>query len=102
MYIEEIKEVKSTKKVVVSVVCDNCGKENKGDRIPKDWHSYCSQHYEWGNDSFESVENYHVCSAECYIESLKNSFEDLKDYKSAEIGNMNIQFVEKLVNFISK
>lgn len=65
----EIKEHKVVEKTLVSErrYCDICGKEITGPY----WH-VATGHYDWGNDSCESVESLDVCSVEC----LNKLFDD--------------------------
>lgn len=102
MYKEEIKEVTEQRRVVVAVVCDNCGKEHFGSSEPDEWHSFFGQHQEWGNDSEDSLKDYIVCSPKCYVEKLSESVKEFQEYESAEIDGMKIQFAKLLASYISK
>jgi ssDNA-binding Zn-finger/Zn-ribbon topoisomerase 1 len=96
MYKKETKEVKEQRQVVVAVVCDNCGKEHKGSKMPDEWHSFSGHH-----DSIDSYENYMVCSPKCYKEKLKEAVNEFDGYDSAEIDEMTIQFAKNLVDFLN-
>lgn len=95
MYKKETKEVKEQRQVVVAVVCDNCGKEHKGSKMPDEWHSFS------GHDSIDSYENYMVCSPKCYKEKLTEAVNEFDGYDSAEIDEMTIQFAKNLVDFLN-
>ena len=58
----ETKTYTKTEKVMVSEkrFCDCCGKEITGEH----W-EVTTGHHDWGNDSYESIENQDACSAEC-------------------------------------
>lgn len=57
--------------------CDICDKaiyeinDNKRTRHNEYWH-LTTGHYDWGNDSCESVESLDLCSKECCIKALEN------------------------------
>lgn len=101
MYKKETKEVKEQRQVIVAVICDNCGKEHKGSKMPKEWHSFYGSHHEWGNDSVDSVEDYMVCSPKCYKEKMTEAVNHFDGYDSAEIDGMAIQFAKNLVEFLN-
>src|SRR5690606_38293672 len=89
------------REVVVAVVCDNCGKERKGDEEPIDWHLFSAHHDEWGNESIDSYEEYMVCSPICYFKKLSEAVKYFETYNSTEIDGMSIQFARKLVGFFN-
>ena len=60
---------------VKALKCDVCGKEFKG----KHW-ELTTGHYDWGNDSCESIEHYDLCSEDCIRNKIKDYFEDCDDY----------------------
>jgi hypothetical protein len=75
----EIKECLITKKVPVDahLICDACGKEVEN----KNNYWYLSTgHYDWGNDSCESVETFHLCSDECLKNKINEYLDDVKCY----------------------
>ncbi len=102
MYKEEIKEVTEQRRVVVAVVCDNCGKEHLASVQPNEWHSFYGQHQQWDNDSADSFKYYMVCSAKCYAEKLSESVKEFQEYETSEIDGMKIQFAKLLAAHISK
>lgn len=103
MEIQKQKEVIEYKNVIVGYKCDCCGKEIKTDSFPDEWHMFKSGHNEWGNDSFESIKYYEVCSPECYskkfIEVIENEMEGVND---GEVDGMEIQFARNLSEYIKK
>ena len=100
MEIRKQKKVTEKKYVTVGYKCDNCGKEIKGSRRPKEWHHFSSHHNEWGNDSIDSYEHYTVCSPKCYVEKLiKVVDSELSGRYDAEIDDMSIQFARRMVEF---
>jgi hypothetical protein len=101
MYKKQTKEIKEQREVVVAVICDNCGKEHKGNEMPDDWHILTACHDEWGNDSIDSYEKYMACSSECYIKLLNKIIIEYDSYPSTMINEMSIDFAKKLINFIN-
>lgn len=103
MEIKEKKEVTEVKEVTVGHKCDNCGKVVNKVNFPDEWHSFSSQHREWGNDSCDSFEYYEVCSPECYIDKFTKIVEvEMKDRHDAEINEMEIQFARRLVEYFKR
>jgi len=83
---------------VIDCKCDVCGLLS-GKPYPEDWFNFSHQHGEWGNDSGDSIEYFDVCSIECFTNQLKNSLDEMSDYKrSATIADMKYSFAEKLHN----
>lgn len=100
MRLEEQKQVTKLDIVTTGYRCDNCGKETKADRLPDEWHNFSSHHNEWGNDSCDSYEYYHVCSPKCYIEKLTDVVEnELDDRYDAQVDYLEIQFARTLVEY---
>lgn len=81
----ETKEHVVTERVLVSrkLFCDICHKEVvKGQGY---FHGF-TQHNEWGNDSCESYEPFHICSAiECLKTKIEEYAKESQDYNSLEI-----------------
>lgn len=74
------KDYKTEERVVVDkhcvdvhLICDCCGKEIEQ-------HSYywnvCTGHYDWGNDSVDSVKHYDLCSNECFKKEVDSFLEE--------------------------
>lgn len=60
------------RELIEGIECDICHKSIEvGDR----YFSVCTGHYDWGNDSIDSIEHLDVCSGEC----LTHVFEDYQD-----------------------
>jgi len=100
MIIKETKLIQDT--IPVLVKCDCCGNETAYEyqRINNmlGWHHFSSGHYEWGNDSCDSVETFDVCSSECYWITVKEQLETFSDDEkdTAYIDNMNWKFAKEL------
>jgi len=102
--------IQSNKKVIKNITtacsCDGCGKVVKTNYLPDNWFHFNSNHCGWGNDSVDSIEEYDVCSAECFIKVLKNIFKKnpgcILDYDSGEIAEMPIKFVKELIKKYEK
>lgn len=91
--------VKKDVTVGLERTCDVCGKlilKKNEDKITccigKHW-GLTIGHYDWGNDSCDSVEQYDICSAEClekelqkYVQRGGTAFFDVecKDYNRKE------------------
>lgn len=90
------KQKKELVKVKVGMKCDVCGTESHD--IENDaWTEISHHHEDWGNDSCDSYEYFDVCSVDCYIEQLKRSVEELRDYHTGEINDMSCEFVSLLI-----
>lgn len=91
--IDQIKESKMIKQdVVISEVCrcDICNnmiykkKENANNGAHLINYFYLTTgHYDWGNDSIESMQNYDICSAECLHKALDKFLRDFIDSNTA-------------------
>ena len=101
MYKKEIKKVITEKEVIISVICDNCGNQHQVEELPEGWHEFEGHHYEWGNESCESVEKYIACSPECYIKLLEKSVNNFAEYRTAVIDGFNIGFAKTLIKKIN-
>jgi len=98
MKIKKVRQI--TTETITGYKCDVCKKIYEGASFPDDWHSFSSHHEEWGNDSIDSYENYHVCSVECYIKKFIEAVdEDLAEREEAEVDNFRIQFARKLADY---
>ncbi len=96
-----IKERETIKKEIVqeteAFICDNCGKEHKGKGLPKDWLEFSHQHSDWGNDSWESRQENHVCSPKCFKEKAIWVL-NREDYPSLEFDmEMSKEFMKRLI-----
>ena len=97
-----IKETKMIHQVApVGVKCDCCGATTDYgyQHITNQplWHHFASGHYDWDNDSCDSVETFDVCSVECYWKTVKTLLLELEDYKgTAYIDNKNWPFMMEL------
>jgi hypothetical protein len=100
MYNYEVRKV--TKSIPVSVKCDICGKVLSTEEFNETGHTVSAQHYGWGNDSIESLENKDTCSAKCYIKALTDFLEEFKeDSDTAEIDKKPYAFIEDLIELIN-
>lgn len=79
----EEKQVKQKICIKETRICDICGKEISDD-------APCFKVYtgtnDWGNDSYESIEGYDVCSSECLTRKFKSFLENCNgtDYMNIE------------------
>jgi len=93
----EYKEVmhKYMEDVIVSVICDGCGKTES--ILPKTWYEFSGHHSEWGNDSIDSYVYFHACSPKCYKDALIKAVKEFKNYKrSGKIDGMPYAFAKGL------
>lgn len=70
--------------VLESVTCDICNA-----RIGKGvfYFDITTGHYEWGNDSCESIESFQACCPECLKRFIDNDFAKMREvYHSAYIN----------------
>ena len=76
--------------VVVGMVCDVCGKPIP----PSQWrelrpvYSITTGHYDWGNDSCDSVETQDVCSPACAIKLVSEYLN--RTYNKSNSAYINI------------
>jgi hypothetical protein len=89
------------KEVTTGYKCDVCRKEIESKHFPDEWYRFSHGHGDWGNDSFESVEYFDVCSPECYLRQLFYSYKEMKSYRSAEIDDKPILFVKSLLDHLN-
>lgn len=88
------------REINIGYECDICCTKILGS-LPKTWHSFDHGHCDWGNDSHESREQFHVCSIGCYAEQLKISLDKMKNNRnSAEISGMGYDFAQQLYTII--
>ena len=99
MEIKKQEQVTQVKNVTVGHKCDNCGKEVNESRFPDEWHQFTSGHNEWGNDSYESIEQHDVCSPKCYVEKLTKVVGEMEDINDGEVDDMEVQFARRMVDF---
>lgn len=84
---DKIVEVTEKRRVPISLVCDVCGKEIPANIFTAGKPEYCTQkymrvttgHHDWGNDSIDSVEVHHICSAECMDKYMKNFYKTFRN-----------------------
>ena len=92
---KEIRKI--DREIPVSVTCDHCGRTCDISDFNDFGVSFKAQHYEWDNDSCESIEKYDACTTGCYIELLRKAVGKFRNYStSAEIDDKPFVFVEKL------
>lgn len=85
------------KEVTTGYKCDICGAKHDGDGYPKEWAMFTHQHHGWGNDSFESYEQFDLCSIPCFREQLKLSLHAMRnDQNTAQIFGMSYLFAKLL------
>lgn len=99
----EYKEVtyKRYTDVIKSVTCDGCGKTEK--ELPESWYEFSGHHSDWGNDSIDSYEYYHSCSAECYLKALVKAVEEFKRYENtAKIDRFDFNFAKAVSLLVVK
>ena len=71
-YIE--KEIIKNEEILDKIICDVCKKEINS----KYYYEVTTSHGDWGNDSWESLHIYDICSDEC----LSNMFDEYLEFKS--------------------
>ena len=73
----EKKEVKIIEEVQSAIICDGCNKEID----PKQGYFHvCTSHHDWGNDSFDSLEQYDFCSPACLCKFSNHYIQDSYDH----------------------
>ena len=97
MEIKEKKEITIIKYITTSIKCDVCGISHYGNDLPKYWHNISISHNEWGNDSIDSIEDFDVCSKECYIIKFKDCVKNYEDRYNAQIDGFSLQFARLLL-----
>lgn len=78
-YIE--KEVIEKKEVVAEVRCDVCRKKIINEYL----YEVTTSHNDWGNDSWESLHIYDICSDECLSNMVDKYLKDKSNTKKMEI-----------------
>lgn len=64
LYKKEVRMVPLEKSEPIEMHCDVCGKVIDA----RTWFLVSTHHSDWGNDSFESLEYYDICSDKCVTE----------------------------------
>ncbi len=100
------KEVIVTEEVITGYRCDICGTEvdTNGD-LPESWHAMSHKHEGWGNDSSDSLEHFHVCSADCYIARLHKSVALMDKHYALDksvINSYSLVFIKELLGKLKK
>lgn len=77
MKIYKAKEVSVIREILVGISCDICNKDISHKEY---YYKVTTGHYDWGNDSHESIEDKDICSDGClqkeflkYLEEKTNS-----------------------------
>lgn len=94
-------EVLRIERVAEKYICDNCKKEVSTNTLPNDWHEFTSGHDEWGNDSVDSIESYHVCSPACYFGVLAELARLNRNYKSFEANDIPLNFINSILRYLT-
>ena len=87
MEIYEEKVCQLPKKILTKYKCDICGKFIDSGYI----YDISFGHYDWGNDSHESLEYIHACSDECLKHIFNVYMESEFDTKHIRIERMTIR-----------
>ena len=82
-YKEETRTVTDSFLVSEKRYCDVCGKEITGP-----FWEVTTGHYDWGNDSTDSIEDKDCCSVEC----LSELFDEYKHVSTVKDGLYNTQY----------
>jgi len=86
----EIKFKKVWKEVSVceegELTCDACGKVIDILKQDKIYYHINSGHYEWGNDSIDSINDEDACCEECMINLVRKRAEYWKGYRTTFIN----------------
>jgi hypothetical protein len=82
VYEEKIATVK--KKVRTEIKCDICNQTivNKSMK-PRYYYTVRTGHYEWGNDSIDSIEHKDICSDFCLQKAFVEYLDEVKSSPSA-------------------
>lgn len=83
LYKKEVRMVPLEKIEPIEMHCDICGKVID----TRNWFSVSTHHSDWGNDSFESLEFYDICSDKCVMEFAGK-------YVSEAYGGVNTKTIE--------
>jgi len=98
---EQYKVIEKIEKrsVVVGRVCDICGRPippSFGTWELKPYYRITTGHYDWGNDSCDSVETLDVCSPACAIEFVSEYLNERYDSRNSSylnIEHINFWFI---------
>lgn len=71
-----------SKEVCVDIYCDICNK--KIDTKDK-FYEITTSHFDWGNDSIDSINNHDVCSNKCLFLFLADYYDDFEDRHTKRI-----------------
>lgn len=101
---EKIEEIVHTKHKLIGVKCDVCGqiieppsKANQYEWMNNKYYEVTTGHYDWGNDSGESVERHDIC-ANC-IGKFVTEYLDSKESRRSgyiEIQTKHVYYDEKI------
>ncbi len=78
------------------VKCCSCGKEHERSENRNGWHRFSAHQDE---NSFNGAKYYDVCSIECYLSQVRQSYDELKNTETATIDGMDLKFANKLLFF---
>lgn len=97
-FVSEMKLIKETRRTTTAFSCDFCGVKDFNCKIGM----ITYQHYDWANDSEESIAFYHYCSLNCFFNVLRKIHADVgKAHPSSKYSiNIDNDFLEKLFDFI--
>ena len=101
MKLTESKEVTEIKEITIGYKCDICKKVHTGSEYPDWWYEFEHGHQSWGNDSCESIEDFLVCSPECYFKQLKKSLITVEDYCDGNIDHKSSDFIKDLLKYVN-
>ena len=98
----KITEMRLTQKeITTGYECDCCGNTKNQRSLPGGWHAFSVGHHEWGNDSYESIIYYFVCSPKCYIKHMNGVLcDEFVDYTDGKADSMTFEFARKLLKDI--
>ena len=65
---------------VIGITCDKCLKEIQGV-----YYEVTTHHSDWGNDSWESCEEYDFCSMDCLLTHQKDYFDKAQGSEEYDI-----------------
>ena len=95
MRIEETREVTVVQKVVTGRVCDVCGAAIVPDAKANGAYNYfkvTTHHYDWGNDSVDSLERFDLCGPGCVMafteKYVQGAYDEPVNTKAIEIEHV--------------
>jgi hypothetical protein len=91
------KKVTKTIYETIGYKCDVCSKS-----MVEPFYQFEHHHSDWGNDSVDSYEYFHICSIECYFKRLQKSVKELENHDTAEIDDKSIEFINNLLKYFDK